>query len=86
MAEIAYITEAGDRRDDRRDWETARIVAMVAATASKKEKYRPAKWMANGKARQAEARRPGEPMTGDQIMQRFQQLGVRIIDQRARAE
>lgn len=70
------------------DWYTARIVGMLAAVNSKREKYQPVKWMANGRElmRQAAERRAArEPMTGEQVIEQMRALGVPIIDQRRRA-
>lgn len=59
---------------------------MLAAVNSKKGRYEPVKYMMNAKAlaRQAEeARAEREPMTGDEILRRMRQIGVRIVDLRA---
>jgi hypothetical protein len=66
------------------DWQTARIVAIVAATHSKRPKYDPVRWMANGaelkrRAREAVER---ELPTGDELLTRMKSLGVQIIDNR----
>jgi hypothetical protein len=89
LREIAYLADARRDREQRTDWYTARIVAMLAATNSKREKYRPVKWMANGRELMAEAaakRQRKEPMTGDEILARMRALGVPIIDKRKRKD
>lgn len=55
---------------------------MVAATNTKKEKYQPAKWMANGAAIARRAAERKEPMTGEEIVEQFKRMGVRVIDNR----
>jgi hypothetical protein len=77
--------EARDARETRNDWYTARVVAMLVAVNSKHGKYEPRKYMMNGKRLQERAerdRREREPMTGEQVLARFRQLGVRVIDKR----
>lgn len=72
----------------RADWQTARIVAMLAAVNGKRHKYEPVKYMMNGKAlarQMREAREKREPMTGEQVIQRLRQLGVPIIDLRSQS-
>jgi hypothetical protein len=79
------LNDAGDARETRADWQTARIVAMLRAVHSKRGRYEPVKYMLNGRAlarEMREAREEREPMTGEQIIQRFRQLGVPIIDKR----
>ena len=59
---------------------------MLVAVNSKHGKYEPRKYMIDGKrlAERAERdRREREPMTGEQVLQRFRQLGVPIIDKRS---
>ena len=69
------------------DWYSARVVAMVLATNSKRGKYEPQKWMAQShrkvldRARAAPAA-PVEPMNDDQAMQMFKRLGARVVDLR----
>jgi hypothetical protein len=58
---------------------------MLVAVNSKKRRYEPLKWVmdkrtARERVREAERRR--EPMTGEQILDRFRSLGVPIIDNR----
>jgi hypothetical protein len=58
---------------------------MLAAVNSKKGKYEPMKYMANGKALAERAREEqAEPMAGEEIIARFRQAGVQIIDKRAK--
>ena len=58
---------------------------MVEAVNSKKGKYDPMKFMANGKALAERAReeRSHEPMQGDEILRKLRMFGVPIIDKRA---
>ena len=59
---------------------------MLVAVNSKHGKYEPRKYMLNAKRLQERAerdRREREPMTGDEVLARFRQLGVRVIDNRA---
>ena len=69
----------------REDFYTARIVAMVAAVNSKNHKYDPQKYMTH-KLPQRDASPASnatrEGMTGEQIMRRFKQIGIPIIDKR----
>lgn len=79
------LLDARKMRHRREDWQTARIVAMLVATNAKRGKYEPYKWMADRHELQRERaarmkRREG--MTGEEIMARFQALGVPIIDKR----
>ena len=77
--------EARDQREQRLDWQTARIVAMVAAVNSKHGKYDPVKYMMNGKAlrrRAQEEREEREPMSGDEVLARFKAIGWPVIDKR----
>ena len=81
--------EARDQREQRLDWQTARIVAMVAAVNSKHGKYDPVKYMMNGKAlrrRAQEEREAREPLSGDEVLARFRAIGWPVIDQRAKIE
>ena len=60
---------------------------MIAAVNSKREKYDPLNWMQDGKElkrRAAEERAKRQPLTGEQILDRFSALGVPVIDKRAR--
>lgn len=87
LREITYLHDARDARDAQADWQTARIVAMLAAVNSKREKYQPMKWMAGGKElmRQAQQRAvEKEPPTGDDILAAFQKMGIPVIDRRAK--
>ena len=86
MREIALLIEARDNRETRTDWYTARVVAMLVAVNSKHGRYEPRKYMLHAKRLQEKAdrdRREREPMTGEQVLARFRQLGVRVIDNRA---
>lgn len=61
---------------------------MLAAVNSKHGRYEPRKYMLNAKRLQEKAerdRREREPMTGEQVLARFRQLGVPIIDKRRAA-
>jgi hypothetical protein len=78
------LSEAQAAREQRTDWYTARIVAMLAAVNSKKEKYQPVKWMANGGELMRKTRAEKEPPTGDEIMAAFKRSGIPIIDRRKR--
>ncbi len=74
------------------DWQTARIVAMLAHVNSKRIKYKPVQWMYDGKRIEQEAReraaartarataRP--PLTGAQVLASFRRMGLPIIDLR----
>jgi hypothetical protein len=61
---------------------------MVSAVNSKRGRYEPMKYMANGRElmrERAERRaRRHEPLTGDQIIARARALGVPIIDKRTK--
>lgn len=61
---------------------------MVSAVNSKRGRYEPMKYMANGRElmrEQAERRaRRHEPLTGDQVLERLRALGVPIIDKRTK--
>lgn len=85
MREIAYLNDAVDARETRTDWYTARVVAMLVAVNSKRQKYQPAKWMLNGKELMREARERRKPLTGEECLERFRRLGVPIIDMRQKA-
>jgi len=89
LREIAWLHDARRARNTMTDWQTARIVAMLAAVNSKQRRYDPVRFMSGGdelRRASAEARANREPMTGDQILARFRQLGVQIIDKRAKRE
>lgn len=79
------LIEARDSRETRADWYTARIVAMLVAVNSKHGKYEPRKYMIDGKRLAERAAAKREPMTGEQVLQRFRQLGVPIIDMRGKS-
>jgi hypothetical protein len=59
---------------------------MLVAVNSKRGKYEPRKYMLNAKrlAEKAESIKR-EPMTGEQVLARFRQLGVPIIDKRGKS-
>jgi hypothetical protein len=60
---------------------------MLAAVNSKKGKYEPMKYMANGKAlaeRAREEQAEREPISGDEIIAQLRRAGVQIIDKRAK--
>jgi DNA-binding IclR family transcriptional regulator len=62
---------------------------MVEAVNSKRGRYEPVKWMANGRAlmrEQAEKRARRQGMGGDEILARMRALGVPIIDKRSGAK
>ena len=85
MREIGYLSDSLKESDYYADWQTARIVAMLAAVNSKRGKYEPYKWMRNGAELQRRAKAAAgerQPMTGDQVLARFRQLGVPIVDNR----
>lgn len=81
------LLDARKARDQREDWYSARIVAMLVAVNGKRGKYEPMKWMLNGRDMQrerAERVKRREGMTGEEVMARFAALGVPIIDKRAK--
>lgn len=60
---------------------------MLAAVNSKHGRYDPLRYMLNGRGIKAEQRaktREREPMTGDALLRRIQQLGIQVIDNRKR--
>jgi hypothetical protein len=58
---------------------------MLDAVNSKKGKYEPMKYMMNARALAERAREEqAEPMAGEEIIARFRQAGVQIIDKRAK--
>jgi hypothetical protein len=61
---------------------------MLVAVNSKRGKYEPRKYMINGKrlAEQERERERREPMTGDEVLARFRQIGMPIIDLRASSQ
>jgi hypothetical protein len=90
LREIAAVNDAREMREVRTDFETARIVAMVAASNSKRRNYDPSKYMLKahrdklkGIKAGAESLDPARVMTGEEIMARFKAMGVPIIDKRA---
>jgi hypothetical protein len=91
LREIAAVNDAREMREIRTDFETARIVAMVAASNSKRRRYDPAKYMIKAhrdKLRDMNAEiehkklDPARGMTGEQVLQAFRGMGVPIIDKR----
>ena len=68
------------------DWQTARIVAMVAGVNSKHRKYDPVKYMANGAELKRRAREAAERElpSGDELLMKIRRLGVRVIDNRGK--
>jgi len=57
---------------------------MIAAVNSKQNRYDPLRYMMNGRGLKQQQRAASKGMTGDQILTRFKQLGVRVIDNRKR--
>jgi hypothetical protein len=85
LREIAQLMEAREQREQRADWYTARIVAMVAAVRSKRGKYDPVKYMMNAKEIRAKAQREREPMTGDEILAKLKAIGYPVLDMRGKS-
>ena len=78
------VFDAQRAREQRADWYTARVVAMLAAVNSKHGRYEPIKYMADRAElmrRRAAARAAAGPFEGS-ILQRFRALGVPIVDKR----
>jgi hypothetical protein len=63
---------------------------MLAAVNSKQRRYDPLRYMARGaelkRRARSEAAAQLRPLTGDEVLARFKQLGMRVIDQRAKRE
>jgi hypothetical protein len=62
---------------------------MLSAVNTKNGRYDPAKYMLNKEAinrERAEREAAREPLTGEQVITRFRQLGVPIIDMRSRTK
>jgi hypothetical protein len=76
--------DAQRARENITDWQTARIVAMVSAVNSKRRKYDPVRYMANGAELKRRAREAAERElpSGDELLQKIRRLGVRVIDNR----
>ena len=84
------MNQARVAREDRADWQTARIVAMLANIHGKKHNQQPVDFMwrrdeLKVRDREAQAARAsrGEGMSGDEILARLRAFGVPIIDTRA---
>lgn len=73
-------------RVNREDWHTARIVSILANVHSKHKRHKPIDFMYDREFLKRERpEKSREPMIGEEILERFRQLGVPIIDQRKAA-
>jgi hypothetical protein len=84
LRELSRLVDAQRARESITDWQTARIVAMVAAVNSKRRKYDPMRYMMNGAELKRRAREAAERdlPSGDELLRKIQRLGVRVIDNR----
>jgi hypothetical protein len=82
LCEIAFLVETQRAHEQREDWYTARIVAMIAGVNSKHGKYQPIKYMAGGRELMREQAERRAILTGDQVLERMRALGVPVIDKR----
>lgn len=88
LAELDHLVAAIDARTQTADWQSARIVAMLVAVNSKRGRYEPIRYMANGaeiaaaRARAAAERAEREPLTGGEVLAAFRAAGMKINDKR----
>lgn len=84
LGELAWLIDAQRARESMTDWQTARIVAMLAAVNSKRRRYDPMRYMANGAELKRRAREAAEAHvpSGDELLARMMRLGWPIVDKR----